>query len=132
MNLTPLLTASAVIQIHTALAVLAVLLTIAIFCIRRGSPAHRVLGWTWVVLMGGVALSSFWISQVRLIGPFSPIHLLSVFVLVQLVISVRAARSGRIGRHRGIMRAMVFGALIGAGAFTFFPGRTMYQVFLGG
>ncbi|MDG1168910.1 MAG: hypothetical protein P8N14_06920 [Sulfitobacter sp.] len=31
MNLTPLLTASAVIQIHTALAVLAVLLTIAIF-----------------------------------------------------------------------------------------------------
>lgn len=132
MNLRPLLDATPVIQIHTILAVLAIALTIAIFSIRRGSPAHRILGWIWVLSMGGVALSSFWIFGIRLIGPFSPIHLLSVFVLVQLFIAVRAARSGQVQRHRGIMRGMVFGALIGAGAFTFLPGRTMYQVFLGG
>lgn len=132
MTLTPLFNATPVIQIHTALAVFAVALTIAIFTIRRGSPAHRILGWIWVLSMAGVALSSFWISDIRLIGPFSPIHLLSVFVLLQLVSAVRAARSGQVQRHRQTMRGLVFGALIGAGAFTFLPGRVMYQIFLGG
>lgn len=132
MTLTPLFNATPEIQIHTALAVFAVALTIAIFTIRRGSPAHRILGWIWVLSMAGVALSSFWISDIRLIGPFSPIHLLSVFVLVQLVSAVRAARSGQVQRHRQTMRGLVFGALIGAGAFTFLPGRVMYQIFLGG
>jgi uncharacterized membrane protein len=128
----PLLDASPVIQIHTALALFAVLLTLAIFSIRRGSPAHRILGWSWVIAMGGVALSSFWIFEIRLIGPFSPIHLLSAFVLLQLFNGVRAARSGKVQRHRQTMRGLVFGALIGAGAFTFLPGRVMYQVLLGG
>ena len=132
MTLAPLLNASAVIQIHTGLAVFAAALTIAIFTIRRGSPAHRVLGWTWVLSMGGVALSSFWIFEIRLFGPFSPIHLISAYVLVQLVFAVRAARAGRISEHRKSMKGMVFGALIAAGAFTFLPGRIMYQVVLGG
>jgi uncharacterized membrane protein len=29
--------------------------------------------------MAMVAISSFWIHQIRLLGPWSPIHLLSVF-----------------------------------------------------
>lgn len=132
MTLQPLLNASLAIQIHTALALCAVVLTLAIFSIRRGSPAHRILGWSWVVLMTGVALSSFWIFEIRLFGPFSPIHLLSVFVLVQLFSAVRAARTGKVQQHRQTMRGLVFGALVGAGVFTFLPGRTMYQVVLGG
>jgi uncharacterized membrane protein len=32
--------------------------------------------------MAVVAASSFWIHQMRLVGPFSPIHLLSIFTLV--------------------------------------------------
>ncbi|WP_025052223.1 DUF2306 domain-containing protein [Sulfitobacter noctilucae] len=120
------------IHIHTALALLAVALTVAIFSIRRGSPAHRVLGCTWVIAMAGVALSSFWIFELRLIGPYSPIHLLSVFVLVQLVFAVRAVRSGQVQQHRRMMRGMVFGALVVAGAFTLLPGRTMFQVISGG
>lgn len=132
MTLHPLLNATPIIQLHTALAILAVALTCAIFSIRRGTPAHRSLGWCWVLSMGGVALSSFWIFEIRLIGPFSPIHLLSVLVLVLLFSAVRAARTGKLQRHRKIMHGLVFGALIGAGAFTFLPGRTMYQVVLGG
>lgn len=132
MNFSPLTTASIAVQIHACLAFFAVALTIAIFSVPRGSRLHRWLGWTWVLMMAGVALSSFWIFKVRLIGPFSPIHLLSAYVLVQLVFAVRAARAGRIQEHRKSMKGMVFGALVVAGAFTFLPGRVMYQVVLGG
>ena len=34
--------------------------------------------------MAVVAVSSFWIHQIRLVGPWSPIHLLSIFTLVML------------------------------------------------
>lgn len=132
MNFAPLTTASIAVQIHACLAFFAVALTIAIFSIPRDSRLHRWLGWTWVLMMSGVALSSFWIFEIRLIGPFSPIHLLSAYVLVQLVFAVRAARAGRIQEHRKSMKGMIFGALVVAGAFTFLPGRVMYQVVLGG
>lgn len=72
MTLTPLATASLVIQIHTALALGAVLLTFAIFALRKGSPLHRVMGRAWVIMMGVVALSSFGIHTLNWIGPFQP------------------------------------------------------------
>ncbi len=132
MTLSPLLNASLVIQLHTLFAVMAVGIVIAIFSIRRGSKAHKVLGWSWVIMMAVTALSSFWINEIRLIGPFSPIHLLSILTLCSLVMNVRAARSRNISAHQKGMKSLVFGALILAGAFTFFPGRIMHQVFLGG
>ena len=132
MTLSPLLNASLVIQLHTLFAVMAVGIVIAIFSIRRGSKAHKVLGWSWVIVMAVTALSSFWINEIRLIGPFSPIHLLSILTLFSLVMNVRAARSRNISAHQKGMKSLVFGALILAGAFTFFPGRIMHQVFLSG
>jgi uncharacterized membrane protein len=132
MSLSPLLNASLVIQIHTFFAIAAVLLTIAIFTLPRGSTAHRWMGWTWVTLMAIVALSSFGIHGISLIGPFGPIHILSVFVLFQLVVNVRAARTRNIRAHARGMNLLTLGALVGAGAFTFLPGRIMYQVVTGG
>ena len=132
MTLSPLLGASLVIQIHAFLAMAAVLLTIAIFSLKRGTAAHRWMGWTWVILMGVVALSSFAINDMRVIGPFSPIHLLSAFVLFQLVVNVRAARSKRVLAHARGMKGHSFGALLVSGGFTFLPGRIMYQVVTGG
>ncbi len=132
MNLTPLANASLVIQIHTALALSAVALTVAIFALRKGSPLHRVMGWAWVLMMGVVALSSFGINELRILGPFSPIHILSVITLWTLYSSVTAARSHDIKKHKRQMRTLVFGALIVAGAFTFLPGRIMHAVVLGG
>ena len=107
-------------------------LLIAIFSIKRGSMAHKALGWTWVGAMALTAFSSFWIHEIRLIGPFSPIHLLSILTLFSLVMNVRAARSRNIRAHQRGMKSLVFGALIVAGAFTFLPGRTQHQMFLGG
>lgn len=120
------------IQVHTLCAVIAVGVVIAIFSIRRGSKAHKVLGWTWVIAMAVTAISSFWIHEIRLIGAFSPIHLLSLITLVSLVMNIRAARTRNIRAHQRGMKSLVSGALIVAGAFTFLPGRIMHQVFLGG
>lgn len=132
MTFDPLLNASPIIQGHTAMAFIAISLTVAIFTVRRGSSLHKGLGRAWVIAMGLATLSSFWIFDLKIWGNYSPIHLLSVFTLVQLVLAVRAARRGDIQLHRNIMKGLVFGALVGAGAFTLLPGRTMYQVFLGG
>src|SRR6056297_3301506 len=78
MTLDPLLNTTPMIRLHalTALAVLG--LTLTIFLLPRGRRAHRVLGWTWVVAMAVIAISSFWIHTIGQLGPFSLIHLLSI------------------------------------------------------
>lgn len=132
MTFAPLANASLIIQIHTALAIGTAVLTIAIFSLSKGSRHHRIMGWVWVTMMALVALSSFAIHTIRLIGPLSPIHLLSVFVLWSLYQAVTAARSHRIADHKRNMQGLAFGALLIAGAFTFLPGRLMNAVFSGG
>ncbi|MEH6519674.1 DUF2306 domain-containing protein [Sulfitobacter sp.] len=132
MNFSPFANASLVIQIHTLLALGAVALTVGIFSLRKGSPLHRTMGWAWVLMMAVVALSSFWINELRVVGPFSPIHLLSILTLWTLVRGVTAARGHHVKDHKRQMKTLVFGALITAGAFTFLPGRLMHAVFLGG
>lgn len=128
MSFAPLFAAPAVVQIHAFLALAAVVLTVIILTLRKGSRLHRKLGWTWVLMMAAVALSSFWINQLRWVGPFGPIHILSVITLVSLVGGVRAARRHDRRRHARIMRALVFGALVVAGGFTLLPGRIMHDV----
>jgi Predicted membrane protein len=131
MSFDPLFAAPAVIQIHAFLALAAVALTACILTLRKGSSLHRTLGWTWVLMMAAVALSSFWINQIRWIGPFGPIHILSAVTLISLVLGVRAARRHERGTHARIMRTLVFGALIIAGGFTLLPGRIMHAVVFG-
>lgn len=132
MTLTPLFAAGPIITIHALLALALVPLTVAIFTIRRGSKAHKTLGWLWIAGMGGVALSSFGISTIKLIGPFSPIHLLSIFTLASLAYAVVSIRSGQVRHHRLAMIYLVWGALAGAGAFTLLPNRIMFAVVTGG
>jgi uncharacterized membrane protein len=84
-----------------------------------------------VILLALIALSSFFIHEIRLIGPFSPIHLLSIFTLVMLPLAVAHARRHEVQRHRRAMIGIFIGALVVAGAFTFVPGRIMHTVVLG-
>ena len=42
---------------------------------------HRRLGRAWVAAMAGTALTSLFIAEARILGPFSVIHLLSVLTL---------------------------------------------------
>ena len=98
----------------------------------KGTPSHRRLGWLWVVMMVVISLSSFWIKEVWPNSPlmgYSPIHLLSLFVLSQLVRGVYFARQGNIKMHQRTMMYTYVGGLMIAGAFTFVPGRLMYRLF---
>ncbi len=131
MFLDPLLAAPYVIQAHAFAAMGAFGLGMVQFSGIKGTLAHRTVGWIWVGLMGFVAASSFWIHELRMWGDFSPIHLLGIFTLVMLPLAVLAARRHDVRHHARIMIGTFVGALVIAGAFTFFPGRIMHDVLFG-
>ncbi len=131
MSLAPLLGAEPVIQIHAFAAMATFALGIVQLVAPKGTLPHRTIGWIWVTLMALIALSSFFIHKIKLIGPFSPIHLLSIFTLVMLPLAVARARRHDVQKHRRAMIGIFIGALVVAGAFTFVPGRIMYAVVSG-
>lgn len=131
MSLAPLLNAEPVIQIHAFAAIAAFGLGIVQLTAPKGTLRHRAIGWIWVVLLAMVALSSFFIHEIKLIGPFSPIHLLSIFTLVMIPLALAHARRHEVQRHRKAMTSIFIGALVIAGAFTFLPGRIMHAVVFG-
>ncbi len=131
MTLQPLLAAPSAIILHAFAAMSLIPLTALIFTIKRGSLWHKRLGWAWVLIMATVALSSFWVQEIRLFGPFSPIHALSLFTLGSLTYAIWRIRSGDRRAHRRAMLLLVWGALAGAGAFTLLPGRIMHMVVFG-
>ena len=96
-----------------------------------GTRSHKYLGYTWVILMLWVSISSFWIHSIKIIGPFSPIHILSIFTIWSVFDAIRSARNGNIRRHKSMMKSLYVLALIVTGLFTFLPGRTMNVVLFG-
>ncbi len=131
MTLAPLLDAQPTIVLHAMAALAAFALGIVQFAAPKGTIPHRTVGWIFVGLMLAVALSSFWIHQIRLWGPWSPIHLLSIFTLITLPLAVWAAHRHHVAEHRFAMISLFLGALVVAGAFTLVPGRIMHDVVIG-
>jgi len=131
MSLTPLLDAALVVQVHAFAAMTAFAFGVVRLAAPKGTLPHRSLGWVWVVLMVAIAGSSFWIHDLKIIGPFSPIHVLSIYTLAMLPFAVMHARRGRVGKHRSAMISIFVGALVIAGSFTFLPGRVMHAVAFG-
>lgn len=84
----------------------------------KGSRPHRVFGWVWAVAMILTALSSLLIRDANH-GSLSIIHILSAWVLFQVPLLVRRARTHDVAGHRRGVRGIVFGALLIAGFFTF-------------
>jgi len=131
MSLQPLLNAAPEIQVHAFAAMAAFALGIVQLSAPKGTLPHRTLGYVWVALMVVVAGTSFWIHDIRMWGPWSAIHLLSIFTLATLPLAVLHARRHRVIAHRNAMISMFAGALLIAGAFTFLPGRIMHAVAFG-
>jgi uncharacterized membrane protein len=131
MSLAPLLDAMRPIPLHAFAAMAAFVLGVVQLAAPKGTLPHRTLGWIWVGLMAAVAISSFWIHQIRLVGPWSPIHLLSIFTLVMLPLGVWRAHRHDVNAHRRTMIGIFTGALVIAGLFTFVPGRIMHTVLFG-
>jgi uncharacterized membrane protein len=132
MNLSPLLDAPLAVQIHVATVLPAAVLGPIVFLRRKGTPLHRLLGRFWVGLMVVSALSSLFIHSINMFHGFSPIHLISVYVIFGAVFAVRSARAGQIAAHRRQVVGLYLGGIVGAGAFTLLPGRIMNAVLLPG
>lgn len=132
MNIEPLLDAPLAVQIHVATVVPAALLGPFIFLSRKGTPRHKLMGRVWLLLMVATAVSSFFIHTIRIWGAFSPIHILSLVVIVSSGLAIHYARSGNIRAHKSTLISIYIAGIFGAGTFTFWPGRLMNKIFLGG
>lgn len=122
---TSLASLSPAILVHLAFASAAVLLGPAALWVRKGSQGHRGLGYAWVTVMVGTALSAFFIrstGKLQLYG-FSPIHLLAVVTLVGVTVAIVAIARRKVEVHRKTMQRTYLGACLGAGVFTLLPGR---------
>ena len=131
MSLAPLFDAAPAIPVHAFAAMTAFVLGVVQLAAPKGTLPHRTLGWIWVCLMLAVAISSFWVHEIRLVGPWSPIHLLSIFVLITVPLAVWKAHRHQVVDHRRIMISIFTGALVIAGLFTLLPGRIMHAVVFG-
>ena len=131
MSLAPLTNAPFPIQLHAFAALAAFALGVVQLAGVKGTMRHRALGYTWAALMLVVAITSFWIHDLRVWGPWSPIHLLSILTLAMLPAGVLFARNHRVRGHRLTMIGLFAGALVIAGIFTLVPGRIMYKVLFG-
>lgn len=82
----------------------------------KGDHLHGLAGRAWIVLIMYVAITSFWIRDIR-DGQFSLLHVLSVVTIVTTSLGVFNAMSGNIAAHRGNMIGTwlgLVGAFIGA------------------
>jgi uncharacterized membrane protein len=130
-TLAPLLSAAPAIQFHAFAAITAFALGLVQLAAPKGTLPHRTIGWIWVALMLVVGVSAFFIHQIKLWGPWSPIHLLAIFTLVVLPIAIWHAHRHQVLKHRNRMVGLFVGALVIAGVFTFLPGRIMHAVAFG-
>ena len=128
MTFYPLIRAGLAIQIHVIAVALAIVLMPLQLVLMRGGYAHRMVGRVWMIAMAVTALSSFFISTLKWVGPFSPLHVLSIVSLVSLGIAWHAARRGDYTTHMWTVLSLVIFAPVGAGIFTLLPGRIMHAV----
>jgi uncharacterized membrane protein len=133
MDFAPLLNAVAPIPLHAFAAMAALMIGIVQLAAPKGTLPHRTLGWVWIVLMLIISVSSFWIHghSFRLWRSWSPIHLLSIFTPIMVVLGVFYAHTHNVRGHRITMISIFIGALVIAGVFTLVPGRIMHRVVFG-
>ena len=120
------------IPLHALAALLAVILGGIQLAMKKGTRLHKALGWIWTVIMAIVAITSFFIHEIKLWGQYSPIHLLSLWTLISLGLAIYFAKTGKINRHKQVMVALYGFGLILTGFFTMMPGRVMHQIIFGG
>ena len=119
------------IPIHAIMAMIAIILGGIQLSMKKGGAIHKLLGRIWLGIMMFVSISSFFIHEIKLWGAYSPIHLLSLWTIFILGVGIYFVRVGNVKRHKQLMIATYFFALIVAGFFTLYPGRVMHQILIG-
>lgn len=127
------LTIAPAVAFHLATVVPALLLGPFILWRKKGDRTHRFLGRIWAGLMLVTAIASAFIGAPGggIAGSgFSPIHIFTVWTLVNVPLAIWFARQGKIRAHKGAMTGLYVGLCI-AGAFTLVPGRLLGNLVFG-
>lgn len=119
------------IPLHAIVAIFAILIGGFQLALPKGTILHRYIGWTWVLLMFIVAFTSFFIHETNFWGKYSPIHLLSIWTILSIILAVYFARKKNIKLHKQFMVLLYIFALFLTGLFTFYPGRVMNLILFG-
>ena len=91
--------------VHTAVAVVALVAGAAVLARRKGTRAHRRLGWLYLASMLALNLSA--LAIYRLFGRFGPFHAAALASLATLVAGLVPARR-RLPRERWLDRHAFF------------------------
>jgi uncharacterized membrane protein len=129
MSLAPIFNASIWVQLHIVAALGALVLGTVQFLGRKGTLPHRTIGWVWVLLLGGLCVTSFFIPGTLFIGPISVFHALSVYTLWALFMGAKAARDGDVDGHKSYM-SWIFGlSVVLSAVIAIWSGGVLYEVF---
>jgi len=131
MNFDPLTSASPVILIHLAAAMLALGLGSLMWLRPKGTKSHKMIGRIFMILMIVTAISAISIREINR-GQFSWIHIFVPLTLVGVAQALWAIKNRNIKAHIGHVRNLFFFALLIPGFFSFMPGRRLFAVFFGG
>jgi uncharacterized membrane protein len=110
-----------VVLIHIVTAIGAVIIGGLMFSLRKGTRLHKMLGRSWMLLMLAAVLVSF---GIKTDGHYSWIHLLSVWFLIVMGMSLFSIYRGRVTSHRAWMTGGYIGLVV-AGIFTLLPQRQL-------
>lgn len=132
MSLEPFLNAPAHIQVHAIAATLAVLIGPVALYRKRRDLVHKVVGYTWVLAMLGVAISAFFIHSFAVIGPFSPLHGFAILTLWSLWRAISSVRKGDIRTHEMTLKSLYWFGLLAAGLANFLPDRMINEAAFAG
>ena len=139
MNFSAIVAAPLAIQIHLYLVLLAIVLGLSQFCLKKGTWRHKIIGYVVVAFVAMLAIASFFIKEVFpqlglgwVFFGYSPIHLLSLYVLYALTKSILAIKHGDVKTHEQTMKRLFFVGFLIAGAFALTPGRLLFRVLFGG
>jgi len=116
------------IQIHAISALFALIVGPVALYRKRRDIWHKTIGYAWITSMVSTSVSSFWISSFGIIGPFSPIHLLSIWTLYVVFRAINFARIGKAVAHAAMLRGLYWGGLWVAFALNFLSNRMSNRI----
>lgn len=125
MTLAPILNAEPLVQFHLLGATMAVMTGPVALYRRRRDRVHKVTGYVWGSAMMALAISGLFMHSLAIIGPFGPIHLLSVVTILSLWRGFHLIRQRRIADHARWMRNFYWYAIGFSALFALSPGRVL-------
>jgi uncharacterized membrane protein len=93
---------------------------------HKGVRLHRLLGWSWVALIGVGAVTSVFLREIA-VGPlatggFTVFHIITAVTLLVLPLGILAARTHRVRWHAALMIYLLINVVLAAGLFALYPG----------